>query len=115
MAETENPLWDIVARQVNSDVGDPLNLISYLEHLIDLNSHLILKLSETIDPTLLDTQTLELLGYLRQFNTLSSVNFSDLNNPFEAYKLPVALSKKSYIRDIQRVYLNAKLKEEGLI
>jgi len=115
MAEAENSLWNIVARQVNSDVGDPLNLISFLEHLIDLNSHLILKLSETIDLTLLDAQTLELLEYLKQFNTLSSVNFSDLNNPFEVYKIPVALDKKRYIRDIQRVYLEAKLKEEGLI
>ena len=100
MAETENSLWNIVARQVNSDVGDPLNLISYLEHLIDLNSHIIIKLSETIDPSLLDEQTQELLEYLKQFNVLSSVNFSDLNSPFEAYKLPVALDKKKYIRDI---------------
>jgi len=115
MAETENSLWNIVARQVNSDVGDPLNLISYLEHLIDLNSHIIIKLSETIDPSLLDEQTQELLNYLKQFNVLSSVNFSDLNNPFEAYKIPVALDKKKYIRDIQKIYLEAKLKEEGLI
>ena len=110
MAEGVN-LWDIVERQVEQDIGKN----SYLEHLIDLNSHLILKLSDTIDPTLLDAQTLELLEYLKQFNVLSSVAWDNMQNPFEAYKLPMALDKKKYIRDIQKIYLSAKLKEEGLI
>lgn len=108
-------LWDIVRREVNEDIGDVLNLVSFLEHLIDLQSNLILKLSDTIDPTLFDTQTQELLGYLRQFNDLSSVDWNQLTSPFQAYKLPLALSKKSYIRQIQKIYLEAKLKEEGLI
>jgi len=108
-------LWDIVEKDVRENIGDPLNLISFLEHLIDLQSKLILKISETIDPTLLDKQTKELLGYLEQFNTLSSVDWDNLSNPFQAYKLPLALDKKKYIRDVQKIYLEAKLKEEGLI
>ena len=111
----EKDLWQIVKKDVEDNIGDPLNLISYLEHLIDLQSLLILKLSDAIEPTLLDTQTKELLGYLGQFNVLSSVEWNDLSNPFQAYKIPVALEKKKYIRDIQRIYLEARLKEEGLI
>jgi len=111
----DKDLWSIVRKDVEDNIGDPLNLISYLEHLIDLQSFIILKLSDAIEPTLLDIQTKELLGYLGQFNALSSVDWNDLDSPFQAYKIPVALEKKKYIRDIQKIYLDARLKEEGLI
>lgn len=89
-------------------------IIGYLEHFVDLIGKCVEDLSSIIDISQLNEEQQFRLNKLKEFLQYSSVDFNNLNDPFEAYKLPSALQLKADTRNIQRRYLKAQ-QREGLL
>lgn len=95
----------------NNQLQDPVIIIGYLEHQVDLLGKLVLDLAQVVDQTKI---TPEVAGRLTALNGLmahSSVDFENITDPLQAYKLPTCIGVKSYTRRIQDQYLRAKLRE----
>jgi hypothetical protein len=84
--------------------------LGFTEHQIDLMGRLILDIVEGLDPASLSPETVERVEMLKQLIYYSSVDFEDLSNPLQAYKIPKAIEVKEKTRDIQGRYLNAQLR-----
>lgn len=94
---------------VTDMLPDPIIIIGYLEHQIDLISKLIVDFADsglTLSPEATDR-----LNELKKLLEYSSINFENLDNPIESYKLPKAKELKSETRSVQGKYLKAKIRE----
>lgn len=98
---------------VTEHLPDTILLISHLEHQIDLLTIIIKDLSTIVDQTKITEKTQERLTMLDGLLTNSSVNFDDLNNPLEAYKIPKTQELKNQTRKVQERYLKKQI-DEGL-
>jgi hypothetical protein len=90
---------------------EPIIIIGYIEHYIDLMGKVIEDLSSVVDTSQLSPEQQERLNKLKEFLQYSSVDFNNISDPLESYKLPSALQLKADTRNIQRRYLEAQLRE----
>lgn len=92
---------------------DPIIIIGYLEHQLDLISKLVTDLASLIDPNNITPEVQKRLDMLNGLLNYSSVNFDNLTSPLESYKIPKAADLKSYTRKVQKRYLQKQI-EEGI-
>ena len=108
-------LQDVVQRKIEDRIGKVPVLLGYLEHQVDLIGTVVVGLSEVVDQTALTDELKARIDELKAILQHSSVDFANLQSPYENYKIPVAISSKKEIRAIQRQYLSKKLEEEGVL
>ena len=90
---------------------DSLKTIAFLEHQMDLMAAIILDLADVANAVdVFNEDQLKRLEVLKSLMSHSSVNFDDLDNPLQAYKLPACINQKYYTRLIQDRYLVAQMK-----
>lgn len=93
---------------------DPIIIIGYLEHQLDLMVKVVSDLASVVDTSTMTQDQKDRLLLVEDFLQQSSVDFDDLSNPLQSYKLPKAKELKIYTRDIQKRYL-MKQQKEGLL
>jgi hypothetical protein len=104
MAKLENIVEEVMQRQV----GNTAILLGYLEHQVDLLSKLVQDLAEIVDTTKITPEVQERLDKLGEVMTNSSIDFDNLEDPMQSYKLPGTVATKGKLRDVQLRYLQAK-------
>lgn len=90
---------------------DPIIVIGYLEHQLDLISKLVVDLASLVDSNNITPEIQERLDMLNGLLNHSSVNFNNLASPLESYKIPKATDLKAYTRKIQKRYLQKQIEE----
>lgn len=108
-------LAKIAEKKIEEQVGTTAQILGYMEHQIDLVSQLVKDIAETIPAENRTPEMEERLTHLSALLEKTSVDFENIASPFETYKLPKAVKVKGAIRNIQKQYLKAKLREEGLL
>jgi hypothetical protein len=106
LAENKKEQLRLVAKE---HLPDPIIVIGYLEHQLDLVSQLIVDLSES--GVTLSPEAIDRVEKMKVLLNYSSVNFEDIDNPLESYKLPNAEGLKKHTRKVQERYLNAQIRE----
>lgn len=99
---------------------DVVQTLGYMEHQLDLVTKLTLDIHKILVETTQLVNAEELTPEQRErfkvaedFVKTSSVDFDDLPNQLQSYKLPTAIQKKSEMRQIQDRYLQV-VYERGL-
>ena len=88
---------------------DPIIVIGYMEHYIDLIAKLVVDLAESgIE---LPQEAQERLELLKSILKYGSVDFNNIDDPLESYKLPKSGELKKYTRAVQKRYLVAQMRE----
>jgi hypothetical protein len=103
-SEKKKELEDIAKEML----PDPIIVIGYLEHQLDLTAQLIVDLADSITLT---PEAQERLDKLKSLLQHSSINFLDMESPLEAYKIPNAVALKQQTRKVQEKYLKAQIRE----
>jgi hypothetical protein len=100
---------------VKNRLDDPIIVISYLEHQIDLQGKVLDLLASEVEASgvVLSTELKDLLQMQKDLLTHSSVDFDNLQDQMESYKIPKTAEKKSNTRKIQYRYLQRQI-EEGI-
>lgn len=93
---------------------DPIIVIGYLEHQLDLMAKVIEDLTKLVDTSTMTAEEKNRIQALQGLLEHSSIDFEDLDNPLQSYKLPSAKGLKKRTRDVQRRYLE-KQQKEGLL
>lgn len=100
---------DLALEAVEKEVGNLAQVLGLFEHQVDLMAQLILDLASIADQTKLTSEMQERINMLRAFMQNTSVDFSNLSDPFQSYRIPAAIESKARIRRIQEKYLRLKL------
>lgn len=90
---------------------DPIIIIGYLEHQIDLMAKVISDLLPLVDTASLSPDAQTRIEKLNEILTHSSVDFNNINSPLESYKIPTTVQLKGDTREVQKRYLNTQVKE----
>lgn len=93
----------------SNQLEDPIIVIAYLEHQMDLMARIILDLAENVNS--LTEEQKQRVEMLKGLMNHSSIDFNDLDNPLHAYKIPKTIENKEYTRLVQYRYLQAQIKE----
>lgn len=101
---------DEMQKAATGMLPDATITLGYLEHYVDLIGKLVSVLAHKEESNLTDDEK-KLLTSLDGFLTQSSIDFKDMTNPLQAYKIPKAIEAKQRTRMIQSMYLNAQIKE----
>lgn len=100
-----------LAEAAASMLNEPIITMGLMEHQVDLIAKVVLALAEKYPLDEQDQQTVESLKSVMRF---SSINFNNLEHPFESYKIPKVIEGKERTRMVQEKYLQAQLRE-GLL
>lgn len=103
-----------IAQEKYEQLGSPVVVMAYLTHLIDLQNQVILDLASAVDQTKLSTEAKERLNLVEQVSHVSSVDFANVNDPMQAYKIPNAIALKTKSNILMQEYVTA-LAREGLL
>lgn len=97
-------------------LDDPIIIIGYLEHQLDLQGKILHTLAEEVKASgvQLSPALQTLLDLQNQFVSNSSVDFDNMTDQMQSYKIPRAIEKKARTRRVQMMYL-LKQKEEGML
>lgn len=107
--EREKELRDIAKDML----PDPIIVIGYVEHQLDLMAQIISDLAKKVDAETFTEEERERIRMLDAFIQHTSVDFDDPENPLQAYRIPKAIELKEHTRDVQERYIKKKL-QEGL-
>lgn len=107
MAE-KNPR-ELVVEELEKAIGNWTVLVAYLEHQVDLQGNIINELAKIVDSSKITPELQALLDINKQVLANSSVDFSNLESPLEAYKFPKVITNKAVIRKVQEKYLSKVL------
>jgi hypothetical protein len=88
---------------------DPIIVIGYLEHQLDLIAQLLIDLAEKSEP--LAPEAEDRLQKLKALLQYSSIDFAHITSVYESYKLPNAEALKQETRKVQKQYLTAQIRE----
>lgn len=92
-----------------SMLPDPVIIIGYMEHYIDLIAQLVVDLAKS--GVELPPEAQERLEKLKSMLQYSSIDFNNIDDPLESYKLPRSEELKKYTRTVQKRYLIAQMRE----
>lgn len=108
-------LADNALKAVEQDVGNILILVSYMEHQADLNSKIIDGLVEVVKTqgATIPAELQTLIDNNKMIMQASSVDFDNLTDEFNGYKLPGTALVKGKVRNIQKRYLLAVKRAVG--
>jgi hypothetical protein len=106
----EKRLAEVVEKRFN-EIGPTPMLLGYMEHQQDLIGQLVLDLVAIADPAKITPDMQKRIEKLNDVMQHSSINFSDLENPLESYKIPDLIRIKQQIRLLQIEYLQALVRE----
>lgn len=106
-------LAQLAEQEILDRVGNVVVLLGYFEHQVDLQAKIIKGISEAVQASgvELPVEVTTLLAENDKLLEVSSIDFKNITSQLESYKLPKAVQTKSQIRDIQGIYLQAKLRE----
>ena len=96
---------------IKKEMGDPVFLVAYLEHQVDVLTNVVLHLAQAADPAVVEAIQPQ-LDALQTIDASSSIDFDNLTSPTEAFKLPMMVHNKQMLRSIQGRYLQ-RLMETG--
>lgn len=96
-------LRDVAAGQM----ADPIITLAYIEHQMDLTSQLVIDLASKFDLSPAEAERLEMLKSIMEH---SSINFANIQDMLESYKVPKTKEHKKATRTIQIRYLLAQVK-----
>lgn len=99
---------------VKDMLSDPIIVIGYMEHQIDLMGKIIEDLSGLVDTSTLAPAQQQRLTSLKSILQFSSLDFENLNSPLQSYKIPKVIELKEDTRRVQTRYLNRQI-QEGLM
>lgn len=94
-----------------NNLPDSVVMQGYAENQMDLIAQVVLDIIGTLDQSTLSQDVLDRINFLKQIMEYSSIDFNNLNDPLQAYKIPMATKTKGLTRDIQSLYLNAQVRE----
>lgn len=89
---------------------DPIVTMGYMEHQIDLFGKVVSILAHKAMDSLTEDEQ-KLVRMLDDILSHSSVDFNDISNPLQAYKIPKAIETKRYTRNVQSQYLQSQIRE----
>lgn len=92
-------------------LGDTTITMGLMEHQVDLIGRIVLSIAEKYE---LDEDDKFAVDSLRNILKFSSIDFNNLEHPFESYKIPKVIEGKERTRLVQEKYLQAQLRE-GLL
>lgn len=98
----------VLRETAKSELPDPIITLAYVEHQMDLMAQLIVDMAES---QTLSAEATERLNMLKQLLEHSSVDFANLADPLQAYKIPKAIEYKENTRDVSIRYLMAQIRE----
>ncbi|MCR8633499.1 hypothetical protein [Paenibacillus radicis (ex Xue et al. 2023)] len=93
---------------------DAIISIAYVEHQMDLIGSLVKDLFTLVDPDKITEDIQQKLDVLAGALQYSSIDFNSMDDPLQAYKLPLMIEKKAETRIVQTKYLQKKL-QEGIL
>lgn len=114
MVMLDKDLSAIVQKELEKRVGNIAVVLGYFEHQVDILTQVVKDLSALVDTSQLPDDAKARIDSLNTLLQYSSVDFDNINSPFENYKIPKAVEMKQIIRAIQLQYLNAKSREGKL-
>lgn len=97
-------------RAVADMLPDTTVTLGFLEHYVDLMGMLVSILAHKSEDSFSEDEK-KLLGHLDAFLKYGSIDFKNIVNPMEAYKIPKAIEAKKHTRFVQKRYLQSQIKE----
>jgi hypothetical protein len=96
---------------IKNRLGDEIVILGLLEHQIDTSAKIIDMLATEIEASgiTLSTELKDLLQMQKDFLQVSSVDFDNLQDQFQSYKIPKAIQQKSETRKAQNMYLQRQI------
>jgi predicted translin family RNA/ssDNA-binding protein len=92
-----------------SQLPEEVITIALLEHYIDLVGTIVKDLSQIVDPAKVTPEMQSKLDMLDGLLEHSSVDFANIENPMQAYKIPKAIETKAHTRTVQSRYLKRQI------
>lgn len=89
---------------------NPLIVLAYMEHQVDLASQLIVDIAEATGVTL-SAEAENRLSLLKDLLAQSSIDFANITDQLQAYKIPNAAALKGLIHRVEDKYLQAQIRE----
>lgn len=103
-------LWDIVEKETQARLGNYTRIVSLLEYGIDLVSQTCLDLSRMVDQTKITPEIQGRLDALQLLLQYSSIDFDNINDPYNFWKIGLSAQSKQISREIQDLYLKNVIK-----
>jgi hypothetical protein len=103
MADIKEELRQTAASMLN----DPVLIMAFVEHQMDLMGQLILDLAENATLTPEQQERVDMLKQIMQY---SSIDFANISNILQAYKVPKTAENKQHTRMVQDRYLKAQMR-----
>lgn len=114
MRDYDKNLQEIVLTELEKRIGNTAIILGYFEHQVDILTQVVKDLASLVDVSKLPEDAKERIEALNTLLEYSSVDFDNIDSPFENYKVPKAVEMKKVIRTIQEQYLTAKMREGKL-
>lgn len=84
--------------------------LGYIEHQMDLIGTITMMLVDSFKDNMTDDQ-LAIVNMLRDVLKHSSIDFANINDQLQSYKIPKTIENKAAIRLVQEQYLLAQIRE----
>lgn len=88
----------------------PVIALAYMEHQVDLLTQLVVDLVAATGATL-PADAANRLTLLKSLLAQSSIDFSNITDQLQSYKIPNAVAMKAFIHKIEADYLAAQIRE----
>lgn len=107
MADKKAELREIAKEQL----PESIITIGYSEHQMDIVTMLVLDIVEELDPTNFSDIMKKRIEMLKSIMAHTSIDFDNLDDTFQAYKVPKTIEYKANARKVNAKYLKAQLRE----
>ncbi|AEO93680.1 gp422 [Bacillus phage G] len=108
-----NEIKEELRKIAESNLPESVIVISYMEHMLDLVATITKELSNLIDKEKISPELQLKLDMLESLLQYSSVDFANIENPMQAYKIPKTIELKNQTRKVQERYLKKQI-EKGV-
>jgi hypothetical protein len=99
---------EILRETAKTMLPDSIITLAYVEHQMDLMAQLIVDMAESANLT---GPALDRLNMLKQILEYTSIDFENLSQPLQAYKIPKTTEYKKNTRVVGEKYLLAQVRE----
>ena len=108
MATNTESIKAALQKSANEMLPDTTVTLGYMEHYMDLIGKIVSSLAHKEASNLTDEEK-DLVEKLDSMLKYSSIDFDNLNDPLQSYKVPKAIEAKQRTRMVQRKYLQAQI------
>lgn len=89
---------------------DSILSLAYVEHQLDLTGTAVLMMADMFKDQMTEEQ-MKVIEMLREVLKHSSIDFENIKDVLQSYKIPKTIESKSNTRSIQEQYLLAQIRE----